>query len=112
MTLSQFIGVSQREIDKFVLLDHMDWMSSHDPVALNEEWGLILRRASPESRIIFRTAASHPGYLERIRVEYRGLVCGLADVLHFETERSEALHQLDRVGTYGGFHIADLKKAS
>ena len=31
--------------------------------------------------------------------------------LRFERERAEALHRLDRVGTYGSFHIARLAPA-
>ena len=91
-------------ISKFVLLDHMDWMSSCRPEALGEEWQAILERASPGARIIFRSAHQRPAYLDALRVQGKRL----RDRLTFQDGLAWALQPMDRVHTYAGFHIADV----
>ena len=105
-TVTQFLHSTDERISKFVLLDHMDWMSSYQPAALAEEWEAILDRATPDARIIFRSAHAAPRYLDR-------LVIGpgarrLDELLVFRPELAAALQPLDRVHTYAGFHIADV----
>jgi len=67
-TVAELLTESDREYSKYVLLDHMDWMSSYHPRALAEEWALILERARADARIIFRSAHASPSYLERLEV--------------------------------------------
>ncbi|MGA7983845.1 MAG: DUF3419 family protein, partial [Burkholderiales bacterium] len=55
-TVTDFLQRSEERISRFVLLDHMDWMSAYRPEALVEEWNAILARATPDARIIFRSA--------------------------------------------------------
>jgi S-adenosylmethionine-diacylglycerol 3-amino-3-carboxypropyl transferase len=105
-TVTEFLQDSDESISKFVLLDHMDWMSSYYPDALAEEWRFILQRAAPDARVIFRSAHAAPRYLERLEL---GAGYGsLRDHLHFQPALAAELQQLDRVHTYAGFHIADL----
>ncbi len=37
-TVTEFLRGTRRALSRFVLLDHMDWMSSYYPQALVEEW--------------------------------------------------------------------------
>ncbi len=107
-TVTQFLHRSPRPISKFVLLDHMDWMSSLYPAALAEEWGAIIERAAPGARVIFRSAHADPAYLKSLRIP---LVTGprkLTDMLRFHPHLARDLTRHDRVHTYAGFHIADL----
>lgn len=107
LTVTEFLQDTDETISKFVLLDHMDWMSSYYPDALAEEWRFILQRATPDARIIFRSAHATPGYLERLE-----LGTGrerLRDHLVFHPELAEELTRLDRVHTYAGFHVADIR---
>jgi S-adenosylmethionine-diacylglycerol 3-amino-3-carboxypropyl transferase len=106
-TVTEFLKASEERISKFVLLDHMDWMSSYYPNALAEEWSFILRRAAPEARIIFRSAHAAPAYLERLELgtEWTSLL----DHLVFHHDLAAKLQELDRVHTYAGFHVADVK---
>jgi S-adenosylmethionine-diacylglycerol 3-amino-3-carboxypropyl transferase len=67
-TVTEFLSQNETPISRFVLLDHMDWMSSYHPEALVEEWNAILARATPRARILLRSAHSQPAYLESIRV--------------------------------------------
>jgi S-adenosylmethionine-diacylglycerol 3-amino-3-carboxypropyl transferase len=104
-TVTRFLHGTREPISKFVLLDHMDWMSSYHHEALREEWQEILERAAPDARIIFRSAHQQPAYLDRLRVNGRLL----RDSLNFHDGLARALQTLDRVHTYAGFHIADLR---
>jgi S-adenosylmethionine-diacylglycerol 3-amino-3-carboxypropyl transferase len=95
----------RRPIDRFVLLDHMDWMSSYHPEALVEEWDAILERAAPAARILLRSAQARPDYLDRIRLGHEQR--SLRQLLVFQDALADALQREDRVHTYAGFVIAD-----
>ena len=105
-TVTAFLQQTDERISKFVLLDHMDWMSSYHPEALAEEWQAILDKATSTARVIFRSAHMQPAYIEALR-----LAGGrrLRDVLEFRDGLARALQPLDRVHTYAGFHIADVR---
>ena len=57
--------------------------------------------AGPGARVIFRSGGRDELFLP-LSVLRR---------LRFERERADALHRLDRVGTYASFHIARLAPA-
>lgn len=103
-TVTDFLQRVRAPISRFVLLDHMDWMSSYEPQALAEEWAAIFARATPDARIIFRSAHAEPRYLDQVRLPHSGLA--LRDLLRFDPLRAAALTGQDRVHTYAGFHIA------
>ncbi len=105
-TLTELLKHSDEPISRFVLLDHMDWMSSYHPQALAEEWEEILSHATPGARVIFRSAHANPDYLDLIAVgpERRPL----GERLVYHRELAQTLQRADRVHTYAGFHIADL----
>jgi S-adenosylmethionine-diacylglycerol 3-amino-3-carboxypropyl transferase len=105
-TLTEFLQQSDERISRFVLLDHMDWMSSYYPAALAEEWEEILAHATPQARVIFRSAHANPGYLGLIAVGRERVP--LRERLVYHRALADELQRLDRVHTYAGFHIADL----
>jgi S-adenosylmethionine-diacylglycerol 3-amino-3-carboxypropyl transferase len=107
-TVTEFLRSTEERISRFVLLDHMDWMSSYRPQALAEEWNAILARATGDARLIFRSAHAKPSYLDQIRVGAGGAECRLADVLRFDPHLAARLTRRDRVHTYAGFHIAEV----
>jgi S-adenosylmethionine-diacylglycerol 3-amino-3-carboxypropyl transferase len=94
-TVTECLASQSGPITAFVLLDHMDWLAGQ-PRLLEEEWAQIFRVAGPGARVIFRSGAS----------DARVLPLPVLRRLFFERERAAALHRLDRVGTYGSFHIA------
>ena len=106
-TVTEFLQGTQERISRFVLLDHMDWMSSYYPEALAEEWDAICERAAPGARVIFRSARREPDYLDGLRLADGRAV---RDVLEFDEGMSAALQPRDRVHTYAGFHIADVRQ--
>jgi S-adenosylmethionine-diacylglycerol 3-amino-3-carboxypropyl transferase len=103
-TVTDFLRGSDERVSKFVLLDHMDWMASHYPQALVEEWREILAHAAPRARVIFRSAHSRPKYLDTISVD--GVK--LTEHLSFHEDLARELSRQDRVHTYAGFHICDV----
>jgi S-adenosylmethionine-diacylglycerol 3-amino-3-carboxypropyl transferase len=98
-TLAAFLRSSEEKFSVYVLLDHMDWMKN-SPDELREEWQQILRTARPGARIIFRSAAVTPAQIPDFA----------ARKLRFNPVAA-SLHLLDRVGTYGSFHMATVASA-
>ena len=105
-TVTAFLQGSGAPISRFVLLDHMDWMSSYHPESLCEEWEAILQRAAPGARAILRSAHARPAYLDWVRVGPTRRP--LRELLGFNEELARELTRQDRVHTYAGFHIVDL----
>lgn len=105
-TVTEFLERSDEPVSRFVLLDHMDWMSSYHPTALIEEWNAILARAKPGARILLRSAHANPTFLNW--VEIGAAHKRLHEVLRFDHELAASLQRLDRVHTYAGFMIADI----
>ena len=109
-TVTEFLDHTDDRISRYVLLDHMDWMAGYYPEALRDEWRAIFATATPEARILFRSAHAKPAYLEKLQVEAKqgGSFVSLRDRLHFHDELAMRLQRQDRVHTYAGFHIADI----
>ncbi len=97
-TVSNFLREHPGSYTHFVLLDHQDWLAAHDTAALLDEWELILANSAAGAKILMRSAGLDLSFVpESIRARLR-----------FFPERTEALHQLDRVGTYGSLHFAEV----
>ena len=108
-TVTDFLRTTNDRVSKFVLLDHMDWMASYHPEALREEWNAILARAALGARLIFRSAHARPAYLAQIQVGEGAERRPLSEALRFHPALAERLARFDRVHTYAGFHIADVR---
>lgn len=104
-TVAGLLERGGRSFDRYVLLDHQDWLGAHQPRELAREWGLLLAHAAPGARAIWRSARPRPTYLDRLELPSGGL---LHERLVYRRELADRLHRQDRVGTYGGFHVADL----
>ena len=97
------------KISRFVLLDHMDWLSDKLFDALVNEWDAILKTATPHARVLWRSGGlDTSNYLHRVPVKVNGQDKMLGDILSYHKEQAEELHKLCRVHTYGSFYIADL----
>lgn len=97
-TVSNFLREHPGEYTHFVLLDHQDWLAAHDPVALREEWELILQNCAPNVRILMRSAG--------VTVDF--IPADIRERLRFHPHLTGEQHALDRVGTYGSTHLATL----
>lgn len=86
---------SVASVDAYVLLDAQDWM---DDQQLNALWAEINRTATPNARVIFRTAGEENILLNRLHAEH---LSGWT----YNKELSQSLHLEDRSAIYGGFHL-------
>ncbi|MDO5554030.1 MAG: BtaA family protein [Planctomycetia bacterium] len=101
---------SNIKISRYVLLDHMDWLSDRYYKALVSEWDAILQTAAPKTRILWRSGGLRTDYIDTVPVTVNGQEKKLGDILEYHKEQAAELHKKDRVHTYGSFYIADLKR--
>ncbi|MBY0504088.1 MAG: BtaA family protein [Bryobacteraceae bacterium] len=97
-TVAKFLRQHPGVYSHYVLLDHQDWLASHDVEGLREEWDLILRNSRPGTRILMRSAGPRIDFLPTAALER----------LRLFPEVAREMHQLDRVGTYGSTLLAEV----
>jgi S-adenosylmethionine-diacylglycerol 3-amino-3-carboxypropyl transferase len=85
----------ERSVDRYVLLDSVDWM---DAEMLTAVWEQICRTAADGARVIFRTAGSRSPLSHMVPED---LMQGWR---YHEAESKRYLEQ-DRSAIYGGFHL-------
>jgi S-adenosylmethionine-diacylglycerol 3-amino-3-carboxypropyl transferase len=107
-TVTEYLERAGEPLTRAVLLDHMDWMSSYYPAALQAEWDALARRMAPGGRILFRSANMAPPFLDTLRIGDRPL----RQWLRLHPEEAQALSRADRVHTYMSFHIGDVPGAA
>jgi len=103
-----FLESHHQPVSRFVLLDHMDWLSDHFFPLLESEWQAILDRATPDARIIWRSGGLKTDFIDQVQVQRDGKLTKIAPLLRYHRELAAELHKQDRVHTYGSFYIADL----
>lgn len=107
-SVQQFLERHDQPITRFVLLDHMDWMSGEFLPLLAEEWQWIVRRAAPQARIIWRSGGLESGFVDRLTIRAGAQTRAVGELLVYHPQMAEQLHAACRVHMYGSFHIADL----
>ena len=107
-TVQGFLAGHSGNISRFVLLDHMDWLYDQYPDLLAAEWQSIINRASPQSRVLWRSAALQVDFVNPLTVLANGKEVQVGELLRYHPELASDLHARDRVHTYGSFYIADL----
>lgn len=95
-------------ISRFVLLDHMDWLSSHRFPILEAEWQAIIEQSAPQTRILWRSGGLQTDYVNEVRVTVNGKPRKVGEILKYNKAITAELHPKDRVHTYGSFFVADL----
>ena len=103
-----FLRENNVQVSRFVLLDHMDWLSTQFYPLLESEWQAILLRATKDARVIWRSGGLRTDFVDRVNVRLHGQDRELGELLTYHRELSDELHPQDRVHTYGSFYIADL----
>ncbi len=104
-----FLEKHNGTISKFVLLDHMDWLSDHFFPLLEKEWQAIVDRAAPRARLIWRSGGFRTDYINQVHVQRNNHLVRAVDLLNFDEALAAELHPRDRVHTYGSFYIAEFK---
>ena len=103
-----FLKKFDGEISRYVLLDHMDWLSDKMFPLLESEWQAILERASSKTRAIWRSGGLKTDFVDQIQVQKNGSSQMLRELLTYNSDLAQELHEKDRVHTYASFYIADL----
>jgi S-adenosylmethionine-diacylglycerol 3-amino-3-carboxypropyl transferase len=103
-----FLDKYDGQISRYVLLDHMDWLSDKFFPLLELEWQAIVNRAAPKTRVLWRSGGLKTDFLDRVSVRANGQQRPLPELLTFHRDLAARLHEKDRVHTYGSFYIADL----
>lgn len=107
-SLLQFLRRAPARISRFVLLDHMDWLSSHCRPILQQQWQALCDVAAPGARVLWRSGGLQCDYVDPLQVRHRHGWQPLGQLLTYQHELAQRLHRQDRVNTYGSFYIADL----
>jgi S-adenosylmethionine-diacylglycerol 3-amino-3-carboxypropyl transferase len=107
-SILDFLRRYQGNPSRFVLLDHMDWLSTSGDPVLREQWQMILSKAAPGARLLWRSGGLSVDYVDPIEVELRGRRRRVGEVLRYHHDLASKLHACDRVHTYGSFYVADL----
>ncbi len=110
-SILEFLRQHPSKITRFVLLDHMDWLSSIHNSVLQQQWQAIVERAGPGARLLWRSGGLHVDFVDPIPVKVGGRQCKVGDLLTYNKDLAAELHARDRVHTYGSFYIADLATA-
>ena len=110
MTILDFLRQNDVSISRYILLDHMDWLSSFNMSILQDEWNAIVDRANERCRVLYRSGGLKVDFVDPLQVQVNGQSRQVGELLTYNTALAEQLHPLDRVHTYGSFYIADLKK--
>lgn len=105
-SVQRFLEKHGGSISRFVLLDHMDWLSDRYFPMLEAEWQATIDRATPDARFIWRSGGLRTDYIDKIEIQYQGRLQQLNSLLKYDKELAAQLHPLDRVHTYGSFYIA------
>ncbi len=103
-----FLEKHDGQISKFILLDHMDWLSDHFFPMLESEWQAIVDKAAPNSRLIWRSGGLRTDFIDQVQVKINGATEKIDSRLTYHRDLAAELHPKDRVHTYGSFYIADL----
>jgi len=103
-----FLEKHDGQISKYILLDHMDWLSDHFFPLLESEWQAIVDRAAPNTRLIWRSGGLETDFIDKVEVTRDGKQQKITSMLTYNSQLSDELHEKDRVHTYGSFYIADL----
>jgi S-adenosylmethionine-diacylglycerol 3-amino-3-carboxypropyl transferase len=119
-TITEFLeSHKKKDITRYVLLDHMDWMAA-SPKALSEEWeAMIDHAADTGARFLWRSASVEASYVGETKVTRHvtggdgqvTTVVPVKSLLDYDYTLAAKLHPLDRVHTYASFFIADLNTA-
>lgn len=103
-----FLEKFDGQISRYILLDHMDWLSDQYFTLLESEWQAIVDKASPQARVIWRSGGLRTDFIEDVKITRGGQLQPIAPMLSYNPELASELHEKDRVHTYGSFYIADL----
>ena len=107
--LTSFLRSHPGTVSRFVLLDHMDWLSAQDSNLLQQEWQALFERARAGAMFLWRSGGLKVDFVDPLEVRIGGGLRRVGDLLSYDLETARECQSLDRVHTYGSFYIARLE---
>ncbi|MEM6798417.1 MAG: BtaA family protein [Planctomycetota bacterium] len=108
-TILEHLESSDQKYSHFVLLDHMDWMAEHMADQLATQWQAIVDQADDGACILWRSAALICEFVDPIKVTVAGRERQMGQLLEYDRDLADELHEKDRVHTYCSFSITKLR---
>ena len=106
-SVEQFLKIHDGSISRFVLLDHMDWLTGSRSQELASEWQAILERSTSDCRILWRSLGLRTDFVDDVEVLHRGTPVRLGDLLKYDSEMAEQIRSQERVTAYGCTCLAE-----
>ncbi len=103
-----FLEKNDVEISRFVLLDHMDWLSDHFFPLLESGVAGHHRSSCQTDTNLWRSGGLRTEFIDNVSVRVGGNQLMLPEILTYQEALAKDLHEKDRVHTYGSFYIADM----
>ncbi len=100
-SVEQFLKSHDGSISRFVLLDHMDWLTGSRSQELASEWQTILERSTADCRILWRSLGLRTDFVDDVKVLHGGTSVRLGDLLAYDSETAEQIRSQERVTAYG-----------
>jgi len=105
-SVTQFLETHDVCISRFVLLDHMDWLTGTRSPELTREWQAILERSTPNSRILWRSLGLKTDFIDEVCIQLRGSNYRLRDLMVYDSAQAESMQKIERVTAYGYLALA------
>ncbi len=83
-SVARYLQSGEQPITRFVLLDHMDWLSARRIDWLQEEWQAIMRRAAPQARLLWRSAGHGSEFVDRLEVAVGERAVRVGELLKYQ----------------------------
>ena len=87
-----FLKQHDGKISRFILLDHMDWLSTNFFPLLESEWQAIHDTAAPNTRLIWRSGGLRTDFIDEVHIMRDGQPTKIAPLLEYHPELSDELH--------------------
>jgi len=97
-SFESFLTQHNSTFSHFILLDHQDWLAYHHQDLLRNEWKAIREKCEGNAKILMRSAGLKVDFVHPFTEQW----------LNWFPNITESLHKLDRVGTYGSVHLAQV----
>lgn len=106
-SVTEFLQSSEHNYSRFVLLDHMDWLTGKQLPLLRDEWQAIVDRAAPAARVLWRSLGVQTEFIDELVVQRHG-AHSLGKLLTYDHNSVAKIRNCERVTAYGFIGLAVL----
>jgi S-adenosylmethionine-diacylglycerol 3-amino-3-carboxypropyl transferase len=107
-SVTDFLRRTPHRYTRFVLMDHMDWLTEGRAGGLAQEWQAIADRALPGARVLWRSLGTQCDFLNGITVHRDSRNIRLGDWMQSNSNLVMGMRQRERVTAYGFLGLVTL----